>query len=41
MDQSIAVGCYCIVKVYSNYGNFKKLVELVLSGSGDDGDFEV
>ena len=39
--QSIEVGCYCIVKLFSNYGNFKILVDLVLRGSDDDGDFEV
>jgi len=32
---------YGLVKVHSNYGNFKILVELVLTGPGDDGDFEV
>jgi len=40
-DQSIAAGCYCIVKVHSNYVNFKMLVELVLMGPDDDGDLEV
>ena len=40
-DQSIAAGCYCIVKVHSNYGNFKMLVELVRRGPDDDGDFEI
>jgi len=40
-DQSIAAACYCIVKVHSNYANFKMLVELVLRGlDKDDGDFE-
>jgi len=40
-DQSIAAGCYCIVKVHSNCVNFKMLVELVLRGPDDNGDFEV
>jgi len=40
-DQSIAEGCYCTVKVHSNYGNFKMLVELVLRGPDNNGDFEV
>jgi len=40
LDQLIEVGCCCIVNVYSNYGNFKMLVELVLRRP-DDGDFEV
>jgi len=31
-DQSIAAACYGIVKVHSNYANFKMLVELVLRG---------
>ena len=38
--QSIAAGCYCILKVHSNYGNFKMLVELVLGVLDNDGDFE-
>jgi len=29
-DQSVEAGCYCIVSVYSNYGKFKMLVQLVL-----------
>ena len=40
-DQMIEAGCYCIVNVYSNYGKFKMLVELVLRGPDDDDDFEV
>ena len=41
-EQIIEAGYYCIVNVYSNYGNFKMLVELVLRGpDDDDGDFEV
>jgi len=40
-DQSVAAGCYNIVKVHSNHANFKILVEFVLSGSDDDGYFEV
>jgi len=40
-DKNITVGCYCIIKVHSNYGNFKMLAELVLRGPDDDGDFEV
>jgi len=32
---------YSIVKVYSNYVNFKILIELVLRGPDDDGDFGV
>jgi len=39
-DQSITAGCYWIVKVHSNYGNFKMLVELVRRGPDDDGDLE-
>ena len=41
MDQIIEAGCHCIVKVYSNYENFKMLVEVVLRRPEDDGDFEV
>jgi len=42
-EQSIAAGCYCIVKAHSNYVNFKMLVEFALRGHGDDDDggFEV
>jgi len=40
-DQSIATGCYCFVKVHSNYGSFNMLVELVLGRRNEDGDFEV
>ena len=40
-DQSIAVGCYCIVKVHSNYANFTMFLEFVLRGPDDGGDFEV
>jgi len=40
-DQMIEVGCCCIVNVYSAYGKFKMLVELVLRGTGDDDDFGV
>jgi len=40
-DQIIEAGCYCIGKVYSNYGKIKMLVELVLKGPDDDGDFEI
>ena len=29
-DQIIEAGCYCIVSVYSNYGKFKMIIELVL-----------
>ena len=29
-DQIIEAGSYCIVSVYSNYGKFKMLIELVL-----------
>jgi len=32
---------YGLVKIHSNYGNFKMPLELVLRGPGDDGDFEV
>jgi len=31
----IEAGCYCIVNVYSNDGNFKMVVELVLRGPDD------
>ena len=31
-DQIIEAGCYWILKVYFNYGNFKMLVELLLRG---------
>jgi len=37
----IEAGFYCIASVYSNYGKFKMLIELVLRGPDDDGDFEV
>ena len=37
----IEAGCYCIVSVYSNYRELKMLIELVLRGPDDDGDFEV
>jgi len=35
-DQITEADCYCIVDVYSNYGTFKMLVELVLRGPDDD-----
>jgi len=37
----MAAGCYYILKVHSNYVNFKMLMELVLRGPDDDGAFEV
>jgi len=40
-DQNVAAGCYCSVKGYSNYGNFKMLVKLVLREPDDGGDSEV
>ena len=40
-DQTIEAGCYCIGKVYSNYGKLKMLVELVLRVPDGDDDFEV
>jgi len=40
-EQTIAAGCYCVVKVHSNHFNFKTLVELALRRPDGDGDFEV
>ena len=41
LHQIIEAGCYCTIKVYSSDGKFKLIVEVVLRGPGDYGDFEV